>query len=220
MAKGTYHVLLGARSPEKGNAALKELQSQKLAGSAEMLYVDVTNDDTINQATASVEKNYGKLDILVNNAAVAIPSGTLREQLQVAFNTNATGPIVLTETLAPLLRKGSDARIINVSSGVGSIDRRLDPTGALYKVHAYPYRTSKTALNMGSACQFVEYGEHGIKVFTYDPGFTVSNLSENNTAEKGARSVEESVWPLVDVLEGKRDDEVGKFLHNTGTYPW
>lgn len=59
-----------------------------------------------------------------------------------------------------------------------------------------------------------------IKVFAYDPGFTISNLSSHNTAEAGARSAEESAKPLVDVIEGKRDDEVGQFLHNSGTYPW
>jgi hypothetical protein len=59
-----------------------------------------------------------------------------------------------------------------------------------------------------------------MKVFAYDPGFTVSNLSHHNTKENGARDAAESVRPLVDVLEGKRDDEVGKFIHNTGGYPW
>ena len=73
---------------------------------------------------------------------------------------------------------------------------------------------------MVTACQWVEYGPLGIKVFAYDPGFTQSNLGPQNKAENGARPAAESVMPLIDVLEGKRDDEVGRFLHNTGVYPW
>jgi hypothetical protein len=73
---------------------------------------------------------------------------------------------------------------------------------------------------MVTACQFVEYGELGIKVSLYDPGFTVSNLGPHNNVESGARSARQSVLPLVDVLEGKRDEELGLHLHNTGTWPW
>jgi NAD(P)-dependent dehydrogenase (short-subunit alcohol dehydrogenase family) len=167
-----------------------------------------------------VEKTHGRLDILVNNAAVALPTGTDREQLRLAFDTNATGPWVLTKTLLPLLQKSSGARIINISSGVGSIGRKLDPTSPMHKFSGVQYRASKTALNMISAVQYVEYGELGIKVSLYDPGFTVSNLSENNRAEKGARSAEKTVESLMEVVEGNRDDEAPAFLHNTGTYVW
>lgn len=70
-----------------------------------------------------------------------------------------------------------------------------------------------------TACQWVKYGPD-VKVFAYDPGFTVSNLGPHNNVENGARSAKESVMPLIDVLEGRRDDEAGLFLHNTGVYPW
>lgn len=73
---------------------------------------------------------------------------------------------------------------------------------------------------MIAACQVVEYEAVGIKVFLIDPGFTQSNLGPYNKAENGARHASESVGPLIDVLEGKRDDETGRLLHNTGVYPW
>jgi NAD(P)-dependent dehydrogenase (short-subunit alcohol dehydrogenase family) len=160
----TYHIFLCARSPDKGHTALKDLQSRKLPGTAELLHVDMTNDDTINRAVESITNSHGKLDVLVNNAAVSIPEGSLRKQMNEAFDTNATGPLVLTEAIAHLLKKGSDARIINISSGIGSIGRKLDPSGPMHKVRGEPYRASKTALNMITACQFVEYGQFGIKV--------------------------------------------------------
>lgn len=92
---------------------------------------------------------------------------------------------------------------------------------------------------MVSACLHVEYGlgieqtdgdkaegedesseKKNMKVFTYDPGYTVSNLSSANKAEFGARSAEETVKSIMDVVDGKRDTGVGKFLHNSGEYPW
>lgn len=220
LQKGTYHVLVGSRSTEKGTTALKDLQSRNYPGTAEFVPLDVTNDDTINAAASNLEKTHGKLDILVNNAAVALPKGTDREQLRLAFDTNATGPWVLTKTLLPLLQKSSGARIINISSGVGSLARKLDTTSPMHKMSGIQYRASKTALSMVTACQYVEYGEMGIKVQLYDPGFTVSNLSENNRAEKGARSAEETVKSLMEVVEGKRDGDTLEFMHNTGAWPW
>jgi NAD(P)-dependent dehydrogenase (short-subunit alcohol dehydrogenase family) len=222
LEKGTYHVLLGARLADKGSAALADLQSRSLPGTAETLQLDVTNDDTINQATSSVEKNHGKLDILVNNAAVAIPSGSDREQLRATFDTNAIGLYILTKSLLPLLQKSASARVVNISSGMGSIGRKLDSSTPFHKISGVQYRASKSALNMVSACQYVELGDLGIKVSLYDPGFTVSNLGPHNNVESGARSARDSVLPLVDVLEGKRDGEAeaGLHLHNTGSWPW
>jgi len=221
MAKGSYHVLMGSRSLEKGNAALKELQSRNLAGSVEMIQLDVTDDDTIERAATTVQRNHGKLDMLVNNAAVAAMTPPLRQQMRVAFDTNATGPAVVTSFFAPLLQKSTASpRIVNISSGVGSINRRLNPDSPTYKLQGVQYRASKTALSMVTACQWVEYEPLGIKVFAYDPGFTQSNLGPHNKAENGGKPASEAVMPLIDVLEGKRDYEAGKFLHNTGVYPW
>lgn len=223
MAKGSYHVLLGSRSSEKGNVALKELQSRNLSGSAEMLLIDVTKDDTIESAATTVQRNHGRLDMLVNNAAISAMSPPLRQQMRDAFDTNAIGPAIVTEAFAALLKKSTalpPPRIVNVSSGAGSITRRLDTSSPMYKVQQMQYRASKAALHMVTACQFAEYGDAGIKVFAYDPGFTQSNLGPHNKAENGAKPASEAVMPLIDVLEGKRDDEAGKLLHNTGVYPW
>ena len=220
MAKGSYHVLVGSRSVDKGNDAIKQLESRNLAGSAELIPLDVTNDEMIEQAATTVERNHGKLDILVNNAGIAAFTPPLRQQMRDAFDTNATGPAIVTNAFAPLLQKSTaTARIINVSSGAGSIGRRLDPTSQLYNRHVVQYRASKAALSMVTACDWVEYGP-AIKVFAYCPGYTVSNLSEQNKAEHGAKPTAEAVMPLIDVLEGKRDEEAGLFLHNTGIYPW
>ncbi|OKL58549.1 hypothetical protein UA08_06047 [Talaromyces atroroseus] len=223
MAKGTYHVLMGARSIEKGNAALKHLSDRNLPGSVEMLMIDVTEDHTIESAATKVRHDHGRLDILVNNAAVAPmkDNGPLREFMLLAFDTNATGPLIVTNAFAPLLKESKDSpRIVNITSGAGSISSRLNRNSPTYQLQGHQYRASKSALNMITACQFVEYEPYGIKVSLYDPGFTQSNLGPHNKAEFGAREPADSVMPLIDVLEGKRDDESLKILHNTGIYSW
>jgi len=221
LAKGSYHVLLGSRSKEKGEAALDSLRSRNLPGTVELLVLDVTDDNTISRAAEQVEKTHGRIDMLVNDAGIAAATPPLRQQMRDAFDVNATGPAVVTETFAPLLQKSTAAkpRILNISSGAGSIARRTDTSSPMYNYQHVQYRASKAALNMVTVCQWVEYGPR-IKVFAYCPGFTQSNFSDMNKAENGAKSTEEGVRPAMDILEGKRDDEAGLFLHEGGLYPW
>ncbi|CAE7185619.1 hypothetical protein CFE70_006328 [Pyrenophora teres f. teres 0-1] len=245
LQKGTYHVLFGCRSIAKGSAALQDLQSRNLSGSIEFVHLDVQKDEHISQVTLSAQQKHGKLDILFNNAAVAMPEGaTERERLAAAFDINATGPYLLTQALIPLLKKSANPRIINISSGAASIGRRLSPESPMYKIQSVPYRASKVAFNMITVCLHVEFGlgvnqvemmnfgkskgdervhdeeAKNMKVFCYDPGFTASNLSPLNKEELGARSAKNTVDSILELVEGKRDEEVGKFIHNSGGYPW
>lgn len=165
--------------------------------------------------------NLTRLDALVNNAAVASPPGPLAQQMSQCFQTNATGPLLMLEAFAPLLKNSNGTpRVVNVSSGVGSITKRLDPTSMSYNITEVQYRSSKSALNMVTACQVVEYGKLGFKVFAYCPGFTVSNLSPHNNTENGAKPTSEGAAPIVKILNGERDAEHGGFLHGAGQYPW
>jgi NAD(P)-dependent dehydrogenase (short-subunit alcohol dehydrogenase family) len=245
LQKGTYHVFLGSRSTSRGSIALQDLQSRNLPGSIELLHLDVQSDEHIDQAAARIREKHGKLDILFNNAAVATPEGaTERERMAAAFDINATGPWLLSKALIPLLKKSQNPRLINISSGAGSIGRRLFPESPMYNLQAIPYRASKVAFNMLTACLYVEFGlgvkqnnaleptsnednvgaeveaEKKIKVFCYDPGFTASNLGPYNKQEFGARSAENTVHSIMELVDGKRDAEAGKFIHNSGEYPW
>jgi len=221
LSDASTHVLLGSRSAEKGEAAVKDLQSRKQPGTVELLQVDVASDESITAAAKRVESKHGRLDALVNNAAIAFSPGPLAQQMSQCFQTNATGPLLMLESFAPLLKKSNGTpRVVNVSSGGGSITKRLDPTSVGYSIKGVPYRSSKSALNMITACQVVEFGELGFKVFAYCPGFTVSNLGPHNNAENGAKPTSEGAAPMVNILNGERDAEHGRFLHGTGQYPW
>ena len=243
------HVLLGSRSAEKGEAAVKDLQSRKQPGTVELLTLDVASEESITSAAKTVESKYGRyaqldlailgdprpfstsymtwltnptrLDALVNNAAIAMPPGTLAQQMTQCFHTNVIGPALMLESFGPLLKKANGTpRVINVSSGQGSIARRLDATASGHNIKGLQYRTTKAALNMLTACQVAEYGESGFKVFAFCPGFTVSNLSPRNNAESGAKPTSEGAAPMVNILNGERDAEHARFLHGAGHYPW
>ena len=177
-----------------------------------------------------------RLDSLVNNAGLAVASGSLAQQMAQCFQTNATGPLLMVESFAPLLKKAQGTpRIVNVGSGQGSVTRRLDPNATGPK--AVPDRSSKAAMNVGfalfpnmdssanfgkmvTACQAMDYGDAGFKVFSYCPGFTVSNLSSFNKTESGAKPTSEGAAPIVNLLNGERDAEHGGYVHETGQYPW
>jgi NAD(P)-dependent dehydrogenase (short-subunit alcohol dehydrogenase family) len=130
-----YLILLGSRSLEKGEAAVKLLQERGLPGKVQVLQIDVNSEASITNAQKIVEEKYSRLDALINNAAITSEeptSASLSSRMTAAFQTNVTGPAVVVETFAPLLEKsgrmGKTPRIINVTSGAGSIGWRSDRT--------------------------------------------------------------------------------------------
>lgn len=139
------------------------------------------------------------------------------------FQTNATGPLLVVEAFVPLLRKSTTTpRIINVSSGAGSITN-LVPINKGFGSRLYAYRSSKAALNMVTALQAAELGSDnagGFKVFAYCPGYTASSITPMNTVENGAQPTSEGARPMLAIINGERDAEHGKFLHKDGQYPW
>jgi NAD(P)-dependent dehydrogenase (short-subunit alcohol dehydrogenase family) len=222
MAKSpSYHILIGARSIDKGKAAVDELQSKGHKGTCLLIQIDQTDDASIAAAAKTVEETHGRLDILINNAAIALEEPT-RENMTANFNTNATGVYFVTQAFRPLLLKAQGtARVINVSSGMGSVGLKLDHSNWVSSVAALPYRASKAALHMVTAELIYEFkDEANVKFFTVCPGFTVSNLGPQNKLENGAKATDEAVRPLLRIVEGERDGEVNGFLHADGQYPW
>ena len=221
MSKGPYHILIGARSADKGQAAVKQLQSKNHPGTCELLQLDQTDDASIAAAAKSVETTHGRLEILINNAAIASEEVT-RENMLSDFNTNASGVYFVTQAFRPLLLKAKGtARVVNVSSGMGSVALKLDHSNWTSSIAALPYRASKAALHMVTAQLIYEFkDEANVKFFTVCPGFTVSNLGPQNKLENGAKATDEAVKPLLRIVEGERDEEVNGFLHADGQYPW
>lgn len=191
-----------------------------------MIQLDVTDQKSIEAAAKFVEKEYGRIDVLVNNAGIIARTTPLIKELREMFETNTFGPAIVTEAFKPLLEKSKNGRLIYVTSDLGSITERSDPSMPYYKLPNTTYRMSKAALNMLMMCHHVELGPKGIKVWAFNPGYVVTNLS--GTGEKGiqerikngAGDPKLSAEGIVACIDGKRDKDVGKFVNKDGYHPW
>jgi NAD(P)-dependent dehydrogenase (short-subunit alcohol dehydrogenase family) len=228
-----FHIFLGARSEEKGKAALEQIQASNgssLKGSISVAQIDVTKQETIIAAKEQVEQQFGKLDVLINNAGI-IPyqeSDVVKATRQ-SLEVNVLGQMMVTDTFEPLLKKSAKPYVVYVSSEQGSVTKRLDPEFKYRQLRGEAYRISKAALNMLSACHRYNFSEweNKARVIAFNPGFCVSNLTGEKGREMrinmGARDPKEPALGLVDVVLGKRDDDIeqnGMIDTDGGLLPW
>src|SRR5689334_20517835 len=144
-------VLMGARDRERGEKAVADLRGDHLP--VEFIQIDVTSQPSVDQAAAEVQRRHGRLDVLVNNAGIALdwyaPSELTADVFQKTFETNVFGVFRVTKALLPLLKKSKHGRIVNLSSGLGSLARNADPNSSLaMRNMLLAYCSSKAALNM------------------------------------------------------------------------
>ena len=224
-----FIVLVGSRKHERGEAAAREIGSD-----ARALQLDVTDQASIAAAAERVRNEFGRLDVLVNNAAISNtglrpgmsveeyskstrPSVVSLDEVRTVFETNVFGVLAVTQAMLPLLREAPAARIVNVSSGVGSLTRNSDPAFPYRSIFGPVYPASKTALNAMTLAMAIELEPTGIKVNAACPGFTKTNL--NNYA--GTQAVEEGAREAVRVALLGPDGPTGTFTHSTlGVIPW
>ncbi|RYG55421.1 SDR family oxidoreductase [bacterium] len=185
-------VLIGARDAGRGEEAAAKLREDGL--DAHFVELDVTKPATIAAAKVGIERDYGRLDVLVNNAGIALdmapPSEASLDVTRQTYETNFFGVIALTQALLPLLHKSEAGRIVNVSSGLGSLTLASDPNWEHAAVNAFAYCSSKTALNAFTVRLAKELAETKIKVNSTDPGYTATDLNGfqgNLTPEQAAR---------------------------------
>ena len=133
--------------------------------------------------------------------------------------------MLLTEALTPLLKASPASKLVNVTSDLGSIALNCDPKAPSYPAEFDAYRMSKAALNMLTTCQHKELKDFGCKVWCYCPGFVITNLTGEEDLQwrkdLGAGSSETSAQGILEIVEGKRDSEVGGYITRYGkSYPW
>ena len=190
-----FTVLAGARDKERGLAAERELRAG--GGDARFVLLDVTLDASVREAADWIEREYGRLDILVNNAGIARgdpPSQTDLDVMHEVYEVNVFGVIRVTNAMLPLARRAPAARIVNVSSEVGSISSMTDPASPLGQMPAsLAYPSSKAALNMITAIYARDLRDTPIKVNAATPGYTKTDLNRNS----GFRSVTEGAEATV-----------------------
>jgi len=224
-----FTVLVGSRDLARGAAAVKTID-----GDARALQLDVTDRASIAAAAERIRNELGRLDVLVNNAAISHtgrmadmsveeyakstrPSNVSLDEMRAVWETNVFGVVAVYQAMLPLLREAPAARIVNVSSGVGSLTMNSDPAFPYRPIFGPVYPASKTALNAVTLAMAIELEPDGIKVNAVSPGFTKTNL--NNYA--GTETVEEGAAEAVRVALLGPDSPTGTFTHaKLGTLPW
>jgi NAD(P)-dependent dehydrogenase (short-subunit alcohol dehydrogenase family) len=236
-ASDSFHVVMTGRNLSKVDAAKSEIAASGIKGVISTLQLDVTDDESISKAAVLVEKKFGRLDVLVNNAGVAMGDPDLRTRYRKTFDTNVLGPALVADAFRPLLLKSEKPYSIYVSSIVGSSTMAADPNSRTYHSpykNAWTYRASKSALNMIAILEAVDFRDTKLKVFALCPGLVVTGLRGKSepakTAGGAAESPEVSGRAILDVILGKRDADAGGFIHGAGSwggvvqadgvYPW
>jgi NAD(P)-dependent dehydrogenase (short-subunit alcohol dehydrogenase family) len=230
LAAANITVLVGSRDLARGEAAAKTI-----AGDARAIQIDVTDAASIAAAATRIRAELGRLDLLVNNAAISVarprPAGmTLAEgvaasrtsnvsldDMRTVWETNVFGVLAVYQAMLPLLREAPAARIVNVSSGVGSLTTNADPTYPYRAFFGPTYSASKTALNAVTLAMMIELESTTIKVNLVSPGFTKTAL--NNF--EGVESIEDGSREVVRVALLGPDAPSGTFTRwNNVTIPW
>jgi NAD(P)-dependent dehydrogenase (short-subunit alcohol dehydrogenase family) len=222
-------VLVGSRNFERGEVAAKEVGPDAYA-----LQLDVTNQASITTAAARVRSEFGRLDVLIQNAAISNtnkqpgqtvaeyaattrPSNASLDEMRAVWETNVFGVLAVYQAMLPLLRATPNARIVNVSSGVGSLTTNLDPAFPWRSIFGPVYPASKTALNALTVAMALELEPEGIKVNAVSPGSTKTNLN----GYAGAETVEQGAAEVVRVALLGPDSPTGTFTRWEGeTIPW
>ena len=191
-----FTVLAGARDEARGREAERVLRAD--GADATFVRLDVSSDASVRAAAAWIEREYGRLDILLNNAGIARgnpPSQTDLDLMREVYEVNVFGVIRVTNAMLPLLRRAPAARIVNVSSEVGSITSMTDPASPLAQMPAgLAYPSSKAALNMITAMYAKELQDTPIKVNAANPGYTKTDLNRNSGFRSVAEGAEASVY--------------------------
>lgn len=187
-------VLLGAREPAHGEAAALQLRAQSL--DVHFIQLDQTQAESIDRAVQHVTKTFGQLDVLVNNGAILIdqndhPSDMNLTKLRQTLETNVIGVIALTRALLPMSRKSGAGRIVNVSSGGGSLGGLLNGRGGLF---APAYQLSKTALNAFTVLLAIELKDTPIKVNSACPGWVRTAMGGSNATYSPEEGADTPVW--------------------------
>jgi NAD(P)-dependent dehydrogenase (short-subunit alcohol dehydrogenase family) len=209
LAGQSYRVVIGSRELAKGEEAAHELGQDVTA-----VQLDVTDEDSIVAAVASVERDLERLDVLVNNAGIVGGGWSTNavdadlDEVRRTLETNLFGAWRLTEEALPLMRKNGYGRIVNISSGMG----QLSDMGG----HSPAYRLSKTGLNVLTRMLTAELGEENILVNSVCPGWVRTDMGTQSARVSVQEGADTPVWLATLPDDGPR----GGFFRNREPIPW
>ena len=221
-----FKVWLGARDADRGEAAAQALRGEGL--DVEWLELDVTSDDSVATAVKTVAARAAGLEVLVNNAGIAPgyidalgPDGRYERppsredvaDMKATYEVNVFGPVRVTQAFLPLLLAAPAARIVMVSSYLGSIARAA---GNIQSPNVMGYGSSKTALNAITVAFARELSPRGIMVNAAAPGYTATDLN----AHRGGRTVQQAAGVIVHLATQEAGGPTGGYFDENGPLPW
>ena len=211
LARPGHHVILSARSVERGEKAIEDLAREGLK--VEFLLLDTTDEAGIRRAARELKQRIKALHVLINNAAILDTwQGTILDaraaDLRDTFVTNTLGPILLTQALLPLLEAGKPSRVINVSSQLGSVQNMTDGWAG--------YGISKAALNAATRKLAEALAPRGISVNAASPGWVRTDMGTENAPLTVAHGAQNIVRLVTDVPHSLTNH----FLEENGEIPW
>ncbi|NBE81665.1 SDR family oxidoreductase [Micromonospora rubida] len=221
-------VLIGARDADRGREAEQKLRADGV--DATFVPLDVTDEASVAAAAAWVAERYDRLDVLVNNAGILLgdgkrsrPSDTTVGTLRRVYETNVFGVVAVTNAMLPLLLRAPAARIVNVSSEIGSLATMTDPAGPFFALTSVPYPSSKTALNMITVMYAKELRNTPVKVNAANPGYCATDLNGHSGPRSPQEGAEASVHLATLPADGPSGVLWGHLATGDGGYgilPW
>jgi NAD(P)-dependent dehydrogenase (short-subunit alcohol dehydrogenase family) len=222
LGKLGYVVLIGSRDALRGELAARLLREEGIE--AKVVKLDVNKQTDIDAAAAMVEAEFGKLDVLVNNAGVMIEKGwtknttseTTVENLRATFEANLFAVFALTKALLPMLKLSEAGRIVNVSSILGSVSLQATKGSPTYSTKLFAYNASKAALNVLTISLAHELRGTKIKVNSAHPGWVKTDLG----GDAAPMSVVDGAKTEVELATLGEDGPTGGFFHNGKEIAW
>ncbi|MBU9706050.1 SDR family oxidoreductase [Paenibacillus sp. AK121] len=214
-----FTVLIGSRNEQSGREAVAKLANEGVE--ARLILLDVTNQSTIDSAVHQIKQEFSSLDVLINNAGVSLGGATPPSQfpltnLKETYETNFFGLVAVTQALLPLLKKSPRGRIVNLSSGLGSLTYNSDPEHEHAQFNLLAYNSSKAAVNMLTVTLAKEFKDSPLKINSADPGFTATDLN----GFTGPGSVQQAAAIVVRLATLHDDGPTGGFFDASGEVPW
>jgi NAD(P)-dependent dehydrogenase (short-subunit alcohol dehydrogenase family) len=214
-------ILAGARDLAKGEEAAEVLRG--IGVDARAIKLDVDNESDRAAAAKFIEKEFGRLDILINNAGVMLDgrggnetSKTSSRVLHQTFETNFFSPIALTQILLPLLRKSDSGRVVNLSSILASLTLHATKGSPIYEAKTFAYDASKAALNSFTIHLAHELRATKIKVNSAHPGWVKTDMG----GEGAQMEIVDGAKTSVQLATLPADGPTGGYFHMGETLPW
>jgi len=221
LGKQGITVLVGARDLAKGQAAAETLKKEGI--DARAVKLDVVNPADVKAVAEKIEKEFGRLDILINNAGVMFEpiggntaSTVSEETMRKTFDTNFFAVIAVTKALLPLLRMSDAGRIVNVSSILGSLTLHATEGSPIYEAKALAYGASKAALNAYTIHLAHELKDTKIKVNSAHPGWVKTDMG----TDAAPMEIVDGAKTEVDLATLPPDGPTGGYFHMGRAISW